>query len=151
VGATLLDALRSGGHEAFVADTAPIVYRIERQAEPTLIAACDPLFDAVAMQAVGCLVSAVSVAELMIAPYRAGPQNVAFVDAFLRQPALGIVDVGMDIAREAARLIASDQLRRLPDTLVAATAAAVGLPLVTNDRRLVRSGVVDALLVADFA
>lgn len=57
----------------------------------------------------------------------------------------------MEIAREAARLIGSEQLRRLPDALVAATAAAIGLPVVTNDRRLARSGVVDALLVADFA
>jgi predicted nucleic acid-binding protein len=151
VGATLLAALEGGGHKAFVADTAPLVYRIERDVAPALSAVCDPLFDAVEAQALDCLVSAVSVTELMIAPYRAGPEQVSMVDAFLEQPALGIVDVGMRIAQDAARLIASAGLHRLPDALVAATAAAVGLPLVTSDRQLARSGVVEAFLVSDFA
>lgn len=149
MGATLLGTLASSGHQAFVADTSPLVYRIEREAAPALVAACDVLFDAVEARALGCLVSAVSVTELMIAPYRAGPEHVSMVDAFLKQPALGIVDVDMQIAQDAAQLIASAGLQRLPDALVAATAAAVGLPLVTNDRRLARSGMVDALLVAD--
>jgi predicted nucleic acid-binding protein len=151
VGSSLLSTITSGGRKAFVADTAPVLYRLERHASRKLIAACDPIFDAVEAGRLDCLLSAVSVAELMIVPYRLGPEATSLMYGFLQQPAFGIVDVGIDIAREAARLIASEQLRRLPDALVAATAAAVGLPLVTNDRRLARSGVVDALLVADFA
>jgi predicted nucleic acid-binding protein len=40
---------------------------------------------------------------------------------------------------------------RLADALIAATALDLGLPLVTADRRLARSGAVEALLVQDFA
>jgi predicted nucleic acid-binding protein len=98
-----------------------------------------------------CLVSAISVAELLVAPTRAGSRALAAVDAFLRQPFLGIVEVGDGVARRAARVLAEQRLRRLADALIAATALELRLPLVTNDRRLAASGVVEAFVVSDFA
>jgi predicted nucleic acid-binding protein len=148
---TLTDALRAAGHETFLADTPPLIYRLQRRSAPSLTAVCDPVFEAVERGQLGCLVSAVSVAELLVAPTRAGSRALAAVDAFLRQPFLGIVEVGDVVARRAARMLAEQRLRRLADALIAASALELRIPLVTNDRRLAASGVVEAFLVSDFA
>jgi PIN domain. len=149
-GAQLLAAVEAFGAGAFVSDTAPIIYRVERGADARLVAACDPLFDAVEAEELGCLVSAVSVAELLIAPFRAGPAAVSAVDAFLRQPSLGTAEVDEVIARTAAELVARERVSRLPDALIAATGLRYGLPVVTGDRRLARSLGPDTLLVTDY-
>ena len=146
----LLAAVEAAGAGAFVADTAPVIYRVERGAHPTLVAACDPLFDAVEDERLGCLVSAVNVAELLINPFRAGPRAVSAVDAFLRQPSLGIVELDETIARTAAQLVARERIGRLPDALIAATSLEYELPLVTGDRRLARALAPGAFLVADY-
>jgi predicted nucleic acid-binding protein len=146
----LLAALKTVGAGAFVADTAPIIYRVERAADPRLVAACDPLFEAVEQDDLGCLVSAVSVAELMVNPLRAGPAAVSAIDAFLRQPSLGIVELDELIARTAAELMARERVSRLPDAMIAATSLEYGLPLLTGDRRLANALRPRALLVADY-
>jgi predicted nucleic acid-binding protein len=135
---------------AFVADTAPIIYRLSRGPDRQFVAACDPLFDAVEDERIGCLVSAASVSELFVEPFRAGPGAVAAVDAFLRQPGLGVAELDAETARIAAALLASGRLNRLPAALVAATALRYELPLVTGDRRLARGLGSVALLVSDF-
>jgi predicted nucleic acid-binding protein len=152
VGATrnLLAAVEATGAGAFVADTAPIIYRIERGADSRLVAACDPLFDATEAETLGCLVSSVSVAELLIEPFRVGPVAISAVDAFLRQPALGIADLSEPIALTAAELVARDRVGRLPDAVIAATSVEYGLPLVTGDRRLARALAPNAFLVSDY-
>ena len=150
-GIRLLEALRATGADAFVADTAPIVYRIERRTAASLTAVCDPVFDAVEQGELGCMVSAITVAELLVGPLRAGVASaVAVVDGFLRQPHVRVVAVDGNVARVAARLIAGRAPVRLPDAVVAATGVRLGLPLVTGDRRLARAAP-NALLVADFA
>ena len=149
-GAELLAAVKAFGAGAFVSDTAPIIYRVERGADVRLVAACDALFEAVEAEELGCLVSAVSVAELLMAPFRAGPAAVSAVDAFLRQPSLGIAEVDEVIARTAAELVARERVGRLPDALIAATGLGYGLPVVTGDRRLARSLGHGTFLVSDF-
>lgn len=146
----LLAAVEAVGAGAFVADTAPIIYRLERGADPGLVAACDPLFDAVESEGLGCLVSSVNVAELLINPFRAGPAAVSAVDAFLRQPSLGIVELDGTIASTAAELVARERVSRLPDALIAATSLEYALPLVTGDRRLARALGPSGLLVGDY-
>ncbi len=146
----LVAAVEATGAGAFVADTAPIIYRVERSADARLVAACDPLFDAVEADELGCLVSTVSVAELLIEPFRVGPAAVSAVDAFLRQPLLGIAEVDEDIARTAAELVARERVGRLPDALIAATGLRYGIPIVTGDRRLARGLSAGALLVGDY-
>jgi predicted nucleic acid-binding protein len=91
----------------------------------------------------------ISVAELLIEPFRAGAAAVSVLDGFLRQPMLGIVELDEPTARGAAELIARGRIGRLPDALIGATAIRFGLPLVTGDRRLARSGLPNSLLVAD--
>jgi predicted nucleic acid-binding protein len=146
----LVAAVAAAGADAFVADTAPIIYRVERSADPGLVAACDPLFEAVEGGTLACLVSSVSVAELLIEPFRAGPAAVSAVDGFLRQPRLGIVELDDAIARTAAQLVARSRVGRLPDAVIAATSLEYRLPLVTGDRRLARALAPNALLVSDY-
>jgi len=150
VGHRLLAAVAERGAEAFVADTAPIIYRVSRGPDRQLVSACDPLFDAVEDERLGCLVSAASMAELLIEPFRAGPAALSAIDAFLRQRSLGIAEVDEEIARGAAELLASKRQSRLSSALVAATALHFELPVVTADRRLARGLGASALLVADY-
>ena len=149
--ADLVASVATTGSGAFVCDTGPLVCRLERGAAPGVLRVCDGLFTAVEEGALSCLVSAVAVAELLIRPFRAGPVALSLVDRFLRQPALGIVEVNGAIAIEAAYLVAQGRLGRLADALIAATALDLGLPLVTGDRRLARSGVVAAFYLGDYA
>jgi predicted nucleic acid-binding protein len=81
--------------------------------------------------------SMVTVGEILVRPFRAGPEAVAVAEGFLRHFAgLQLVDVDYAIAREAARIRASTDLR-MPDALIVASALAIAADrLVTNDRRL---------------
>lgn len=150
LGRGLLAAVAEREVGAFVVDTAPIIYRLTRGPDRRFVAACDPLFDAVEEERLACLVSAASVTELLIEPFRAGPGAVSAVDAFLRQPAIGVAELDADTARVAAELLASGRLNRLTSALIAATALRYELPLVTGDRRLARGLGSTALLVSDF-
>jgi predicted nucleic acid-binding protein len=136
------------GAGAFVSDSAPIIYRLERAVAPALVSACDPLFDRVEDGDVACLVSAVTAAEVFAKPFRTGSAAVSVLDSFFQSPGISVCDVDYDIARSAAKMIA--KAVRLPDALIGATALKLGLPLVTGDRRLACT-VPGALLVSDFA
>jgi predicted nucleic acid-binding protein len=147
----LLEAIESAGAEAFVADTAPIAFRLERRVHASLTEACDPLFDAVERGELSCVVSAVTVVELLVRPFRSGVAvAVAVIEGFLRQPNVGVVPVDGDLARVAAQLMARRSPGRLADAVIAATGVRLGLPIVTGDRRLSRAAA-NAFLVADFA
>lgn len=147
----LVEALEALDPKAFVCDTAPVIYRLERGATPVLTRVCDRLFDTVESGALACYVSTVTVAEVLIGGFRVGPAGVSLADRFLLQPALGVVEVSAAVARGAAELVARGRIGRLADALIAATALELGLPLVTGDRRIARAAVVETYLVADFA
>jgi predicted nucleic acid-binding protein len=144
----LLAAVQAAA-DAFVCDTAPLVYRIEGSGPRAVVAAIDGLFDRVDDGTLGCLVSTISAAELLVRPYRVHPAAAAVVDGFLRSSNVGVVPPGLAVAHGAARLVARRVVPRLGDAIVAATAVDLGLPLVTADRRLARA--VGALLVQDYA
>jgi predicted nucleic acid-binding protein len=131
-------------------DTAPMIFRLERRADPRFVRVCDALFDAVQRGELGCVVSTISAAEFFIGAFRRGGPAVALADAFLRAPAIGVVPPRFEVAQGAARLVARRRLARLSDALIAATALDLSLPLVTADRRLARSGIGQIFLVADF-
>lgn len=138
-----------GDDEAFVCDTAPLVYRLERSSSHAVLAAVDSVFDAVESGDLACLVPATCAAELLVRPYLVGPPAVSVVDAFLRSPGVAVAPPQIGTAHAAARYVAGGVIRRLADALVAATAAELRLPLVTGDRRLARA--TGGLLVHDFA
>jgi predicted nucleic acid-binding protein len=82
------------------------------------------------------LLSTLTVAELLVRPFRSGDTSVASIEGFLRFfGALRLADVSYAIARESARIRASIGLP-LPDAIVIATAIEhrAGV-LATNDRR----------------
>jgi predicted nucleic acid-binding protein len=134
-----------------VADTAPLIFRLEGGGDPRLVRACSPLFDLVDDGELGCLVSTISAAEFFAGAHRRGAAAVAVFDAFLRSPAVGVVPPDVETASTAGKLLARRHLRRLGDAVIAATALDLGLPLVTADRRLARARAVKTFLLADFA
>ena len=80
--------------------------------------------------------SAISVTEALVRPFRAGSSSaVGTVEAFLSSfPNLTIAPVSFDIAREAARIRAATALRT-PDALILATAVVRSADVVVaNDR-----------------
>jgi predicted nucleic acid-binding protein len=83
------------------------------------------------------IMSAVSVTEALVRPFRARSASAAgTVEAFLRSfPNLSIAPVTNQIAREAARIRAVTAIRT-PDALILATATVVGSEIVVaNDDR----------------
>ena len=82
------------------------------------------------------LLSAVTAAEVMIRPLRAGPAEARRMHLFLTDfPHLTIVPADLPVALRAARIRADHGLK-LPDALVAASALVSGAEaVVTNDEQ----------------
>ncbi len=79
--------------------------------------------------------SMVTVAEILVRPFRRGAGAVATAEAFLQHFGdLRLVPVTYDVAREAARLRASTDLP-MPDALIVASAVVTGADLVVTDDR----------------
>ena len=78
--------------------------------------------------------SAITVAEILVRPFRRGRATVATAEGFLRQFGdLQVIDVTYDIAREGARIRAETDLP-MPDALIVASASVAEMDvLVTND------------------
>ena len=79
-------------------------------------------------------ISAVTVAEMLVRPFRAGAPAVSMAEGFLRHFGdLRLIDVTYVVAREAARIRADTDLA-MPDALIAASAVLGEVDiLVTND------------------
>lgn len=77
----------------------------------------------------------VTVQEILVRPFRTGTSAVAVAEGFLRHFAeIRLIEVGYEIAREAARVRAATGMRT-PDALILATALVAPVDiLVTNDR-----------------
>jgi predicted nucleic acid-binding protein len=81
--------------------------------------------------------SMITVGEILVRPFRVGPSAVAIIEGFLQRFAeIELVEIDYVIAREAARIRASTDLR-MPDALILSSATAAGCDLLcTNDRSL---------------
>lgn len=94
------------------------------------------LFDAfVATGRNAAALSVVTVGEILVRPFKAGPSAVSTAEGFLRHfGEIRILDVTYDVAREAARIRAATGLR-MPDALVIASAVISDVEIVvTSDR-----------------
>ncbi len=80
-------------------------------------------------------VSAITVGEILVRPFRQGSAAVAIAEGFLRHFAdIRIVPIDYEVAREGARIRALTSLR-MPDALILASARVVDTELViTSDR-----------------
>ena len=114
-----------------VVDTAPLIYILEDH--PRFAPRFQGLFEAVDRGQLQVAVSTVSVAELLVGPFKEGKDALAkrYEKALAN---FELIAVSSEIAVTAARLRASTGLR-LPDALQAATALESGAAaLVTHDR-----------------
>lgn len=94
--------------------------------------------------------SALTLAECMAGPFRAGREDlVRIYDDLIRdRPGLAIAPIERGILTEAARLRAESPSLRLPDAIHIATARSAGCDLVlTNDRRLENAPGVSILML----
>lgn len=92
------------------------------------------------------LLSAVTVGEILVRPFRAGPAAVAIAEGFLRHFAdMQIVSVDFEVAREAARIRASTNLA-MPDALIVASARIAGADVVVTGDRSWRTRIDDLAL-----
>lgn len=73
-------------------------------------------------------------AEILVDPWRRGPNAVAVVRRFAIDLGVRVEPLTAEIAEGAAKLRAAHGRLRLPDALVLATADAVGAPVLTCDR-----------------
>lgn len=96
----------------------------------------EELFDAfVATGRNPASMSMITVAEILVRPFRSGSSMVATAEAFLQHfAAVRLVPVSYEVARQAASLRASTGLP-MPDALIVSSAIVTGADLiVTNDR-----------------
>lgn len=127
----LLDRIAPG--ERLLVDTSVVLAYLTGN-EPMSRSATDLFDGCIATGRNAAVLSAVSVAELLVRPFARGPGAVATIEGFLRHfGGVRVVDVTYDIAREAARLRAATGLPT-PDALIVATALLEGVDrVVTSD------------------
>lgn len=129
-----------GAHARVAVDTAPLIYFLE--GDPRRAPLVRELLKAGANRKVELFVSAVSEAELLVAPLRDGVEGaVEAIRGLLDGPVgIHVFPVNRRVAREAGALRAATNLR-LADAIVAATALVTGATaLLSNDRALTRLG-----------
>lgn len=82
---------------------------------------------------------ATAYAEVLVGPWRRGPDAIDAVEQFIADLPLRVEPVTADIARQAARLRAAHRRLALPDALVLATGDVLGASTVlTADRAWAR-------------
>lgn len=134
---SLLDALGSPGH--IVIDTSVLIAYLDG-GEVFSTPATVLLDQLVAGGSHPAVISAVTVTECMVRPFRAGPTAVATAATFLGHfPNVRVRPIDHEVAMEGARVRALTGLRT-PDALVIATALVEGIAtIVTGDGQWVRA------------
>jgi predicted nucleic acid-binding protein len=126
---TLLAALGSGGR--LVVDTS-VVLSYLNGSDVCSSAAAVVLDDLVGPGSHWATVSAITVTETLVHPFRNGPAAVRIAETFLNHfPNLDIRDVDQVVARAGAELRATIHLRT-PDALIVATAIVDGIPTIVT-------------------
>jgi predicted nucleic acid-binding protein len=131
-------------------DTAPFIYLIEEH--PRYLTPLLPLFETAAAGGMSLVTSAVTLLEVLVAPYRAGDTRLAdrYAALLTRSRGVTMIEISIDQLRAAARLRAA-RVMRTPDALQVAAALTAGCPtLVTNDRRLPNLAGLRVLQVSDY-
>ena len=134
---SLLEALGNPG--SIVIDTSVLIAYLDG-GEDFSPAATFLLDQLVAGGSHPAIVSAVTVTECMVRPFRAGPSAVSTAATFLGHfPNLRVRPIDHEVAMEAARVRALTGLRT-PDALVIATALVEGIAtIVTGDKQWERA------------
>jgi predicted nucleic acid-binding protein len=128
-------------------DTAPLIYFIEEN--PSHISKLQPFFEAAERGEFRLVTSVVTLIEVLVQPLRSGRADVAdeYRDILLRSTSLTTVPLTKEIADEAARLRAFNNLRT-PDAIHLGTAIQSGASwFLTNDAGLPKLPGLSMLLV----
>jgi predicted nucleic acid-binding protein len=117
-------------------DTTPLIYFTEEN--PTYIEVIDPFFKAVGSGELMVITSVVTLLEVLVRPIRDGNLKLAqrYRDFLLNSHSVTTHFLSQEIAEEAARLRAFNNIRT-PDSIQMATAIKAGAAFfLTNDIRL---------------
>lgn len=117
-------------------DTMTFVYLIEEH--PTFLPVIAPLFRRADRGGERLVTSALTLLEVLVAPYRAGNRRLAdrYEALLTRSRGIELVDLTHDQLRTAAQLRSATRVKT-PDALQLAAAIGAGCrAFVTNDRRL---------------
>lgn len=128
-------------------DTAPLIYFVEEN--PHFLNQVRPFFDALERAEFTVLTSTLTIAEILVNPFKLGQIDRA--DAFreLLEEYVEIIPVTSEIAELAARLRATHNLRT-PDAIQVATALNSHADFfLTNDARLSRLKQLKVLVLSD--
>ena len=128
-------------------DTAPLIYFIENH--PLYYPLVEPFFAAVERGEIEVVTSTLTLAEVLVHPYRRGNQALAqeYSDILLRARNVTTFPVSPEIAAEAARLRAMHGIRT-PDAIQLATAhKSHAGSFLTNDEDLEKAAELQMLLL----
>lgn len=142
----ILDALR--GRRTYL-DTNVFIYALE--GFPAFTEQLSLLFAAIERGEALCVTSQLTLAELLVKPFRDGDRakETTCRQAIQNRPGLAVIPVGLEILVEAARRRAAENLR-IPDAIHLATAISGGCgAFLTNDERLTSRKGLDVLLLAE--
>jgi len=146
---SLLDDLPNGASVGI--DTAPFIYLIEQHARYDPVVA--PFFrDRIKPGRNQGVTSVITVAEVLVQPLRRNqPELIARYDAAMRRGRhIRLVDISHEVARRAAQLRATFNLR-LPDAFQIAAALEHGAThFLTNDARLKKVTDLTVLVLDDY-
>jgi predicted nucleic acid-binding protein len=136
-------------HRRIALDTSIFIYHLEPN--PKYLAYTDPIFSWLERSKSNAVTSTITMAELLVLPYRQGDEQWAddFYGLLSTYPNLNWIAPSLEIANLAARIRALHRLRT-PDALQAATAEnLLATGLITNDPVFARVHSFETLVLED--
>lgn len=125
----------------YVADTHALIWYLEDN--PRLGSQARAAFDACDRGEIRIYVPTICLVEIvyLMEKGRISPDMKSMLDEELKSGESGLVlaDLNMDVVDQIANVL-RDDISDLPDRIIAATALALHLPLISRDRKIVLSG-----------
>ena len=125
----------------YVADTHALIWYLENS--PRLGSQARAAFDACDRGEIRIYVPTICLVEIvyLMEKGRVSPDMKSMLDEELKSAESGLVlvDLNADVADQTANIL-RDDIPDLPDRVIAATALALNLPLISRDRKIVLSG-----------
>ena len=139
-----------GGHRRIGLDTPILIYHIE--GHPTFSAAAGDVIGLLRRSAVTGVISVLAIMELQVRPLQLGRRGLAGrYEAIVRAtPNLTVVDVDGRVARLAARLRATYDVRTIDALHLASCVEHGATAFVTNDTRLQRVTEIAPVILSDY-
>ena len=125
----------------YVADTHALIWYLENS--PRLGSNARVAFDACDRGEIQIYVPTICLVEIvyLMEKGRISPEMKSMLDEELKSGESGLVlaDLNMDVVDQIANVL-RDDIPDMPDRIIAATALALNLPLISRDRKIVLSG-----------